>query len=570
MAPRPACQPPSGGLWSNRYTLLQLPELPGRPDTPALDQALAALWEKFKPSILERLDRLDETSAALASGSLDEERRRAAERDVHKLAGSLGSFGFGEGSRLARSAEVLLQSTQLSQAELAARLRQILAQLRPELDQPPRLPSFTLTPAAATEGPSVLVVGDDPELARRLLVEAASQPFRTQHVGSPSAARARIEESVPDAVLLDLGWDGETAHEALGLVSELSARTPPVPVLVLSPRTSLLDRVEVARRGAAVYLQKPVIPEQVSQALGQVLKRESTVEERILAVDDDPLVLETLETLLAPFEYRLTTLQDPLKFWDVLEESLPDLVLLDLDMPTLSGIELCRVVRTDPRWAGLPVLFLTVHTDPELIQGIFTAGADDYVAKPIVGPELLTRMANRLERTRLHRRLAETDVLTGLANRQKATQALGQLLRLSDRHAKPVSLAVVDLDHFKEINDRFGHTAGDGVLRRVGDLLGRAFRRDDVVGRWGGEEFIVGLFGMSGAAGEQRLAYLLESLREERFSAPNGERYSVSFSAGIAEYPRDGTDLGTLFRAADEALYRAKAAGRARVLGVRS
>jgi len=199
-----------------------------------------------------------------------------------------------------------------------------------------------------------------------------------------------------------------------------------------------------------------------------------------------------------------------------------------------------------------------------MLKGIgFT---DEDLAKPIVGPELLVRVANRLERTQLHRRLAETDVLTGLATRQKATQSLGQLLRLSGRHGKPVSLAVIDLDHFKIINDRYGHTVGDAVLRRTADVLFQAFRRDDVVGRWGGEEFIVGLYGMPRASGQDRLRRALDSLQAQEFEAPGGEKFRVSFSAGVAEFPKDGPDMASLFRQADAALYVAKAAGRAQVV----
>jgi diguanylate cyclase (GGDEF)-like protein len=204
--------------------------------------------------------------------------------------------------------------------------------------------------------------------------------------------------------------------------------------------------------------------------------------------------------------------------------------------------------------------------DPDTIQAIFAAGADDYVPKPIVAPELLTRVGNRLERTQLHRRLAEIDVLTGVANRHKASQALGQLLRLSERHGKPVSLAVVDLDNFKQVNDKYGHTMGDAVLRRTADLLFRAFRRDDVVGRWGGEEFVVGLYGMPLASGIERLQRALDTLRNEEFVAPDGSGFRVTFSAGVAEFPAHGADVHNLFKAADAALYRAKAAGRAQVL----
>ena len=286
----------------------------------------------------------------------------------------------------------------------------------------------------------------------------------------------------------------------------------------------------------------------------------------MLAVDDDPTVLATLRALLEPRRIHLTTLADPLRFWEVLEETSPDLLVLDVEMPHLSGIELCRVVRNDARWGGLPTLFLTVRTDAETIQRLFAAGADDYVSKPIVGAELVTRILNRLERTELLRAMSETDPLTGVANRRKATEGLGQFLRLAKRHRQPLSVALIDLDVFKQVNDRHGHAVGDVVLRRLGELLLRSFRGDDVVSRWGGEEFLVGMYGMTRDDGVARLVEVLDTFSREQFTGRRGARFAVTFSAGVAEFPGDGTDVAALYQAADRAMYRAKAAGRNRVM----
>jgi len=214
----------------------------------------------------------------------------------------------------------------------------------------------------------------------------------------------------------------------------------------------------------------------------------------------------------------------------------------------------------------MPVLFLTAYTDRDVVRRVFAAGADDYVSKPIVGPELVTRIANRLERTQLYRSVAETDTLTGVANRRKAGQVLGQFLRLAERHGQPLSLAILDLDYFKQVNDNYGHAAGDAVLCRLGQLLLRSFRGEDVVARWGGEEFMVGMYGMTKRDGVQRLAEVLDALRREAFTLSDGGTFRVSFSAGVAEYPTDGHDVQALYRAADGALYQAKEAGRNRVL----
>jgi diguanylate cyclase (GGDEF)-like protein len=200
------------------------------------------------------------------------------------------------------------------------------------------------------------------------------------------------------------------------------------------------------------------------------------------------------------------------------------------------------------------------------VQQIFAAGADDFVSKPIVGPELMTRILNRLDRVRLYRDLADKDSLTGVASRRRAMSALEDLAALATRHEQPLSVAILDLDHFKRLNDFLGHAAGDDALRRVGGMLVDAFRGEDVIGRWGGEEFILGMYGMTRDDGVQRLAEVLESFRGVEFTGRGGATAHLTFSAGVAEYPSDGDDIHELCGAADEALYGAKAAGRDRVL----
>jgi diguanylate cyclase (GGDEF)-like protein len=213
----------------------------------------------------------------------------------------------------------------------------------------------------------------------------------------------------------------------------------------------------------------------------------------------------------------------------------------------------------------MPVVFLTGHSDAETVQRIFTAGADDFVSKPIVGPELVTRIRNRLERSQLLRSLSESDPLTGISNRRRALELIERLLALARRHAQPLCIAVLDLDDFKRVNDEHGHAIGDRVLRRLAEMLQRKFRGEDVVGRWGGEEFVLGMYGMTGSDGERRLYEVLASFRGQEF-AEDGRSLTVTFSAGIAEHPRDGDDFEMLYRAADEALYAAKRAGRSRIV----
>jgi diguanylate cyclase (GGDEF)-like protein len=532
----------------------------------AMRTAMRAIWKRSRDTILERVATLENAAIALAAAQLTDDARRTAERDAHKLAGAVGTFGFWDASAIAREADVLLQGTERIAAADTIRLSALAAQLRTILQGP--LPDGGADISA--EPPSMdallkaharlLIVGDDDDLRDRIAAEARSLGINV--IGARSADEARAVLAGPvDAVLLDLTLDGV----GIPFLEELHVKHALLPVIVVSNDDKFLDRVEAARLGGRGFLQKPVRPSQVIDILRDSLFVVRSETSTIVAVDDDPALLMLIEALLQPLRARLVTVSDPLRVLHVLAETSPDLVILDVDMPKLNGLELCRVLRNDPRWAAVPVLFLTARSEPEVITHMFECGADDYVAKPVLGPELVARVRNRLERTRMLRLAADVDSLTGVATRRRGIEVLDRFFRLAQRQGQPISVAVIDLDHFKEVNDRFGHLTGDMVLRRVAAILAGCFRGEDVVARWGGEEFLVGMYSMPCDAAARRLEVALTKLRAERFDTL-GFDLTMSFSAGVAEFPTDGADWTTLYRVADETLGRAKTAGRNRVM----
>ena len=537
------------------------------PSSPQAEAALAAIWAEHRETILERVRVLERAAAKLGRQALDEELRVEAHHEAHKLAGVLGTFGFVTGSDRARDIELLLESPQAPQPDCAAVLAELAGALRQELGGEPAEPTPPVPSRPWDEAPLVVIVDDDHDVTERLAAEATARGMRVRLAETPAAGRALAAREQPDVVLLDLTFP-EGTGEAYELLSELAGRTPPVPVLVFTVRDAFADRREVARHGASGFLQKTLPASEAIDQVAHVVDRRRPAGTRLLVVDDDPAVLGAVEAMLVAQGLTVTSLDDPMRFWDELERVSPELVLLDVDMPEASGIELCRMLRNDPRWAAVPVMFLTARRDPETIQDVFAAGGDDYLMKPLVSAELVTRIQNRIDRVRLHRALAETDGLTGVQNRRTSGEALAQLVRLAERRHQPLCVVELDLDGFKRVNDRYGHAAGDTVLRRLGELLLRSVRSDDVVGRWGGEEFVLGMCGMTRDDGVRRMAQVLETFRGEEFVATE-ERFRVSFSAGVAQYPDDGHGVDSLYHAADEALYRAKAAGRDRVVSAR-
>jgi diguanylate cyclase (GGDEF)-like protein len=369
-------------------------------------------------------------------------------------------------------------------------------------------------------------------------------------VESLETAESWLRSHTPALVVLGIDAVGQW-ERTLGLLSDLTARTPPIPVLVLAAAAGLLDRVTVARAGGQGFLVKPVTADQVWEATTQLLQRHRSQSVRVLVVDDDPVFLAALRSLLSPWGIRTIGLNDPLRFWDVLQSVAPDLLILDVEMPEISGVEICQAVRMDPTWQGLPILFLTAHKDSQTVQQVFAAGADDFIMKPVVGPELLTRISNRLERNRLLQTLSTRDALTGMTNQPHSNQELERLLRQSADNRQRFCLVVLSVVELRSINIQYGHATGNQVLQRWGQIFQAAFSGGEVLGYWGNGEFVIGIPGLQKAEIGDRLSDVLKTLRQQVFTAPDGQRFQATCQVAIAEYPIEGTAIPTLYQAAN-------------------
>ena len=525
--------------------------------------ALSQIWDRFKTRVDEQVKILEQASTALMQQMPNLDLQQQASHVAHTLSG-LTTFGLPEGSRLAEKNEQILRVNESLKPDQTLRLYELVTTLRQEIDhastdlnaelvKPENVP-FT------DDRPLLLIIDADLQLAEQLMNEAANWGFRGAIATTIAEAKTKIKQNAPTVVLLDPDITHST-KDSLRLLAELGHRTPPVPVLVLTSHDRLTDRLEVAQLGGHGFLHKPLPSTQVLEAVAQVAQRAKAAKQRVMVVDDDPRILVTVKDLLEPWGLNVTTLDNPQQFRETLESCSPDLLILNVRMPILGGIELCQIVRNDPRWGSLPIIFLTAHTNATIVNQLFAVGADDFVSKPIVGPELVTRILNRLERIKLLREAAETDCLTKLSNRRKSTQDLTERLQLASQQNQPFCLAVLDLDNLKEINDRHGYDTGDIVMRQWGQLLRQTFRQNAVVARWEGDEFVVALYGMTRAVGIQSFIQLLTTLRNRRFVAPDQTQFRITFSAGIAQYPDDGTDLDALYQAAGEALHLSKVSG---------
>lgn len=293
---------------------------------------------------------------------------------------------------------------------------------------------------------------------------------------------------------------------------------------------------------------------------------------RILTAEDDPIMSKLLVTVLERWGYEVTAVQDGLQACRMLlEPSAPKLALLDWMLPGMNGVEICRTLRAQNPASYTYIILLTGRTETkDLISGL-EAGADEYLKKPFDLEELKMRLRTGRRILELEERLlraqevlrleATTDALTGAWSRREITRLLESELARSIRAGDPMTLAIIDLDYFKDINDRLGHLVGDAVLKELVWLIRTSLRPYDQIGRFGGDEFVLLLPHCDAEAANgigERIRRLVETSALE---TPDGS-VRMTVSIGLASAPPHSAGPRELLAAADEALYRSKEKGR--------
>ncbi len=538
------------------------------PDMAQAEQALRALSADYARGLPAKGRELSEAVRNLRLDPCDRALQAAARTRAHRLRGTAGSYGFFAVGEAAGAIEDALPDALAPAAPdeawsaLGAAL-QAFEEAVAAVEQPQEADG----PGAGgslTSG-RLLAVSPRPELLDQVRALGRQQLYQVQCAATAEEARAAAVRAAPDAAFFDLpvpeaaqlaralrslpGCEGV----ALAFVGEAEAGTP--------------ERVAAAHAGASLYLARPVDAEGLAAAARQLVAASQVRRPRVLLVDDDEPFARRVCQLLEQRGFATRPLSEPGRLLEALEEAPPDLVLLDVAMPGVSGLDLCRVLRSTPRWQDLPVVMLTAQPGVQARIGAFQSGADDYLSKPVVEDELLARVQVRVERARLLRERYDKDALTGLLLRRPLVEALRARLLEASRHDRPLALALIDFDRFKAVNDAHGHLAGDAVLASFGKLVGRRFRAEDLRGRWGGEEFLLAFPGESRATIQGALERLQAEFSQLDFKGDAGEPFRVGFCVGIAGFPEDGQSLEDLIRCADRRLYVGKRAGAGQVVG---
>ena len=290
-------------------------------------------------------------------------------------------------------------------------------------------------------------------------------------------------------------------------------------------------------------------------------------EMKILLVDDTSSNIDVLMKTLEPEGYSLAVASSGKKALEIAQRFLPDLILLDIVMPRFDGFETCRQLKKKEATQDIPVIFITARNDPDDIIKGFDAGGVDYISKPFRQEEVCVRVRTHLKLRNLMKRLeylARTDQLTGLSNRRDILTKIEQEIFRYQRNKRTFILIMCDIDHFKTINDTYGHDTGDCILINVAQALKEAVRNYDTVGRWGGEEFLIVLPETELADGIQVAEKLRLNVESKEFYY-NEKKLKITISFGVSIY-EDGMTIDTCIKRADERLYIAKETGRNKII----
>lgn len=378
---------------------------------------LAELWHKHNHLNVERVRTLETVAKAALHSRLDRQWRTEGEQAAHNLAGSLGTFGFGEASTAAFEIEAMLRTGILDFRRFAEGLLTIREAVDSELVEPDIEGDLLLAdnpdvpggPPQRQPAETVRVVfcGTDQELVERLCSLATPHGCTVETVADASAAIAAITSAPAAALVIDLptgdlddmivGHDsgtGTTGESAVARAADL------VPVFVLTGDDDLSYRLAAVRAGAVGFLRRDCQAEEIAAFVASVAAPPVKVTLRVLVVDDDPGVLRHIAEELPEPSCDVTAVSEPLDCWPALEQQRPDVVLIDLNMPGVCGLDLCHMLRSDPRWHRLPVIVMVDVLDVATAEGAFAAGADDLIAKPVIGSVLRARIAAHAERCR--------------------------------------------------------------------------------------------------------------------------------------------------------------------------
>ncbi|MBJ6136551.1 diguanylate cyclase domain-containing protein [Marinobacter litoralis] len=502
---------------------------------------------------------------------------------LHRMAGSAGTFGLPELGSAARSIENQLKPVVEAKArkisghegsvalpaDVAMQIHELTALVQKGVSQSKAKPvdAKSQQPDDTYEGShgmqvQVMALAHDTGYLSGLMADLQGYGFATEVVSfsEPQAAIDELKQRSGATILLCRDFD---LSDVLGFRTAHLEKNEHrrFPVVGIGRQNTFESLYRVAEQGATAYFSEPLdLPAVAERIESLALERGARPQGRVLIVDDDKELGERYCLVLNNAGMKTRLVSDPTKMMSALSAFEPDIVLMDVQLRAHSGVTLARMIRYEPRWLGLPIVYLSSEDNPETQLDALAKGADEFLVKPVTDEYLVRSVRIRCYRARQLSDLMNRDSLTGLLKHSLIKQEVERELSRCRRTGHLSCVVMLDLDHFKRVNDTWGHGQGDVVIRTLAHLLRNRLRESDTIGRYGGEEFLVVLPHCDPTEAAELIDDIGKRFSELLFTSGD-DSFQVTMSAGIAAI-NDFPLASEAIEAADQALYARKQAGR--------
>lgn len=522
----------------------------------ALNLARADYARELPEKVSDMLNAIERSKSAKE----DREALEDAVHKAHRLRGTAGSMGFTIIGEAAGRLEDLMCDLQpetsaaskelWEEIELAAEA--CLDAVKATVIESPKGVPYQPQPQRRVQR-RVLLVGSSAELQEVASFLGESQIAETILADKMTTAVLKAKTTRLDALFFHLSKDIETDMFQIVQEIRLLPGCEALPVGIFCRRNETPPASHSIYGGISAVLQKPFNLQAIKKEVESLVSMKEPKKPHILLVDDDEVLANFIGTTLSGEGMVVRTLKEPIRTIDVVEEYDPDVVLLDVVMPGLSGFDICRALRAAPTSSGVGVLFLTAKSSAEGRAAAFRAGGDDFLTKPVLSEELVSRVKGQLDRTRAARERLERDNITGVLMRNAFQKELNKLL--SGRSS--VSVAAFEVDNFRQLGVLHGWAAEDQVLSTIGKLVQTRFRAEDLRGRWGDGGFVFACPNASGDVLKEAMDFCCQEIEQIRFVSVGGDEFTVKLSFAVAEYPKDGANGDDILNAVHKGLLAA-------------
>lgn len=488
---------------------------------------------------------------------------------VHKLAGSCSLFGYPQLGQVARQIEVIVdQYIQLADSEdveienVSLLVKTLTSPaLRETNEDSKEFIAFLNTPSIKSKEKIVYVLDDNYIFAKTVATQLKNYGFEASYFIDVPTFLLAIEQQRPHAIIVDVKLK-ESENSGIQVVHQVKFdMAMDIPTIVFTVREDFVAKLESYRAGANAYIIKPVEIDSLAAEIDRLAINTDVSEPlRILIVDDDEQLAIHTSLILENSGMITQVVTEPYEACDAIANLNPDLIVLDLYMPSCSGMELAGVIRFHPEYLHIPIVFLSSETESERKLAALKTGSDDFLSKPIDPYHFTESIRIRALRSRRVNQVAVHDSLTGLLNHAALKDRLHQEFSRTLRTGYHFTFAMIDIDNFEKINNQFGHLMGDRVISSLARMLKKRLRYGDVCGRFGGEEFAVILADCSCRDAQRLIDHFRETFSEHDFVFQH-EKFRVTFSVGLVS-SQDVQLTDSLIQIAEAELFSAKKDGK--------